>query len=185
MGTLVTFYSYKGGVGRTMALANVATLLATWGKKVLVVDWDLEAPGVEHFLVEAGAELIATQERPGLVDLLTELSEKNSSDFAETAWTSLLIETRIPGTSAKISLLTAGARTKGYFKNVRRLDVKSFYEEKNGGHIIEALRRAWKSNFDFVLVDSRTGITDIGGICTIQLPDALAIVFTATAQRLD
>ena len=52
MGTLITFYSYKGGVGRTMALANVATLLATWGKSVLVIDWDLEAPGIEHFLAQ-------------------------------------------------------------------------------------------------------------------------------------
>jgi len=49
MGTLITFYSYKGGIGRTMALANIATLLACWGKRVLIVDWDLEAPGVEHF----------------------------------------------------------------------------------------------------------------------------------------
>src|SRR5436190_7243779 len=100
MGTLITFYSYKGGVGRTMALANIATLLATWGKKVLVVDWDLEAPGVEHFLVAPGAELNAAQARRDLIDLLTDLSEKNSPDLAGTAWISLLIETRIPGTSA-------------------------------------------------------------------------------------
>src|SRR4051794_13247188 len=44
-GLVYTFYSYKGGVGRSMALANVAVLLARSGKKVLVVDWDLEAPG--------------------------------------------------------------------------------------------------------------------------------------------
>lgn len=45
---IITFYSYKGGVGRSMALANVAWLLA---KKynVLVIDWDLEAPGIHKF----------------------------------------------------------------------------------------------------------------------------------------
>src|SRR5882724_6057047 len=101
MGTLVTFYSYKGGVGRTMALANIATLLATWDKNVLVVDWDLEAPGVEHFLIPPGPDLIAAQGRRGLIDLLTELSAQASPDFAETAWRSILIETRIPGTTAK------------------------------------------------------------------------------------
>ena len=31
-GTVVTFYSYKGGTGRTMALANVAWILAANGK---------------------------------------------------------------------------------------------------------------------------------------------------------
>ena len=44
-GKIVTFYSYKGGTGRTMALANVAWILASNGLKVLVVDWDLDSPG--------------------------------------------------------------------------------------------------------------------------------------------
>ena len=51
-GEVVTFYSYKGGTGRTMALANVACLLAqrvSASERVLVVDWDLEAPGLHRF----------------------------------------------------------------------------------------------------------------------------------------
>src|SRR6476469_6969186 len=48
-GTIITFYSYKGGTGRSMALANVAWILATNGKRVLAVDWDLEAPGLHRF----------------------------------------------------------------------------------------------------------------------------------------
>lgn len=51
-GEIITFYSYKGGVGRSMALANIACLL---GQKqedngnVLMIDWDLEAPGLHQF----------------------------------------------------------------------------------------------------------------------------------------
>lgn len=42
---VVTFYSFKGGVGRSMALANVAFRLADRNDlDVIVVDWDLEAP---------------------------------------------------------------------------------------------------------------------------------------------
>ena len=41
----VTFYSYKGGVGRTSALVNVAVLRAMQGNNVLILDFDLEAPG--------------------------------------------------------------------------------------------------------------------------------------------
>ena len=37
-GKVVTFYSYKGGTGRTMALANVAWILAANGKRVMVAD---------------------------------------------------------------------------------------------------------------------------------------------------
>ncbi|MGC0347043.1 hypothetical protein RKD34_002623 [Streptomyces sp. SAI-218] len=48
-GRVITFYSYKGGTGRTMALANTAWILAANGKRVLAVDWDLEAPGLHRF----------------------------------------------------------------------------------------------------------------------------------------
>jgi len=47
---IFTFYSFKGGVGRSMALMNVAYTLAGWGRHVLVVDMDLEAPGLSGFL---------------------------------------------------------------------------------------------------------------------------------------
>src|SRR5262249_50873455 len=46
---IVTFYSFKGGVGRTMALANVAWILASAGKRVLAVDWDLDSPGLHRY----------------------------------------------------------------------------------------------------------------------------------------
>ena len=45
-----TFYSYKGGVGRSLAVMNVAYTLAGWGRHVLMVDMDLEAPGISGFL---------------------------------------------------------------------------------------------------------------------------------------
>ena len=48
-GRIVTFYSYKGGTGRSMALANFAWIQAASGKKVLVIDWDLEAPGLHRY----------------------------------------------------------------------------------------------------------------------------------------
>jgi hypothetical protein len=46
------------------------------------------------------------------------------------------------------------------------------------------MRDSWRTEFDFTLVDSRTGITEAGGICTIQLPDVLIPVFTCTDQSL-
>ena len=48
-GKIITFYSYKGGTGRSMALANVAWILAHAGNKVLAIDWDLEAPGLHRY----------------------------------------------------------------------------------------------------------------------------------------
>ena len=62
---VVTFYSYKGGVGRTSALMNCAYRLAEMGKRVFVLDFDLEAPGVDSFeLSQSNAS------RPGLVEYI-------------------------------------------------------------------------------------------------------------------
>ena len=49
MARVVTFYSFKGGTGRSMAVANVAWILASRGQRVLVIDWDLEAPGLHRY----------------------------------------------------------------------------------------------------------------------------------------
>ena len=54
-----------------------------------------------------------------------------------------------------------------------------------GGVILERWRDEWKSAYDFVLIDSRTGITDAGGVCTILLPDFLALVFSANDQSFE
>ena len=74
---ICTFYSYKGGVGRSMALANVADILARRGLRVLMIDFDLEAPGLEQFfpINQAGV-----RRNLGLLDLV--LSFKNSMSVA-------------------------------------------------------------------------------------------------------
>jgi hypothetical protein len=184
MGQVVTFYSYKGGVGRTMALANVAVLLARWGYKTLIVDWDLEAPGLEYFFkdyLDAGA----AAGREGIVDLLHSVSGEGGSSPKTLDWQNLLVSIQIPECRQPLHLLTAGRRGEGYFGKVRGFDVETFYAEKGGGLFIESLRDGWKRTYDFVLLDSRTGVTDIGGICTIQLPDFLVVLFTATKQGFD
>ena len=93
-GTVITFYSYKGGTGRSMALANAACLLAQRLKgpsqRVLVLDWDLEAPGLHRFFTPR-SEDSENINRPGVLDyfyalrqLLEEkraLSEKLASRF--------------------------------------------------------------------------------------------------------
>jgi hypothetical protein len=77
-GLITTFYSYKGGVGRTMAVANVGRLAAeeTRGAPVLLIDWDLEAPGLNEYFPEAGE---ATK---GLVDYFLDADARLRTDAA-------------------------------------------------------------------------------------------------------
>ena len=81
-GRIITFYSYKGGTGRSMALANVAWVLASSGARVLVVDWDLEAPGLHrYFRPFLNDKELIREESAGLIDFMT--------DFVQTMATPL------------------------------------------------------------------------------------------------
>ena len=66
-GRIVTFYSYKRGVGRSMALANVAWILAANGNRVLAIDWDLQAPSLHRYFRPFLTET-ELHETPGLID---------------------------------------------------------------------------------------------------------------------
>src|SRR5258705_11383531 len=65
---ICTFYSYKGGVGRSMTLAHVADVLARAGLRVLMIDFDLEAPGLEQFFPVNHAEVRSNK---GLFDAIS------------------------------------------------------------------------------------------------------------------
>src|SRR5438105_5947194 len=75
-----SFYSFKGGVGRSMAVANVAELLYRQGLHVLMVDFDLEAPGLERFfeVPEAKHSPEEVMSARGLIDLLFSYKELRS-----------------------------------------------------------------------------------------------------------
>ncbi|MEJ7767484.1 MAG: hypothetical protein WKF89_06715 [Chitinophagaceae bacterium] len=72
---IYTFYSYKGGVGRSMAMANVAEWLHMQGKEVIIVDWDLEAPGLESYFFRED-ELNEVRSNRGLLDILLDYKSR-------------------------------------------------------------------------------------------------------------
>jgi CO dehydrogenase nickel-insertion accessory protein CooC1 len=178
MGCILTFYSYKGGVGRTMALANIAVLLAKRGLRVLAVDWDLEAPGLYRYFREF--DLDSRSSERGLLDLLVDASNVARE---KPNWRNYVSEVLVGG-GKPLVLLSSGRQDEDYAGRVLEFDWHSFFREKHGGEFIESLRNDWRAEFDIVLIDSRTGITDAGGVCTIQLPDVLVLVFSANEQSL-
>ena len=61
---ITTFYSYKGGVGRTLACANFGLYLAKTGRKVVLADMDFEAPGLDSKF----ADVSVSEIEGGLLD---------------------------------------------------------------------------------------------------------------------
>jgi hypothetical protein len=204
-GKVITFYSYKGGTGRSMALANVAWVLAYAGKKVLIIDWDLEAPGIHRyfrpFLIDK--DLSATD---GLIDICVDYSETASeprddagepadgSDDVKLPWYHHFADFERHAISVDfdefpsgggIDLLPAGRQSEIYATRVNSFNWSTFYHERNGGAFLDYARRIVKKRYDYVLIDSRTGVSDTSGICTVQMADVLVACFTYNNQGVD
>ena len=198
-GTLVTFYSYKGGTGRTMALANVAWLLASSGLRVLVVDWDLEAPGLHRYYhpLLVDPELRDTE---GLIDLLRAYvrqalpSSNTPLGQGPVEWLNEpgRLEAYVCGLEldlppgGKLDFLPAGRQSPAYSAAVTSFNWTSFYHGRDirGGELLQALRTRWAASYDYVLIDSRTGVSDTSGICTVLMPDVVVDCFTFNAQNI-
>jgi formylglycine-generating enzyme required for sulfatase activity len=224
---ILTFYSYKGGVGRSMALANVATWLRLCGLRVVMVDWDLEAPGLESFFFPPGAELEEIHGQLGLIDLLLsyqrlfprvqdalnraeELSDSAELPTAENDRRKLSAKVRVlddflppldvalhqiagsaqPATTkGALLLLSAGWRSGKrfpiYAQAVQEFAWDGFYQRFEGQAYFEWMRRQLQKDDAIVLIDSRTGVTEMGGVCTRQMADVVVIFSAPNLQNLE
>ena len=196
---IVTFYSYKGGVGRSMALVNVGEILAEVGYKVVLCDFDLEAPGLERYVVDGSEQTASLRSELGVVDLLEEyraaLASPTTSakspeglEFSNVNGLSL----RRPTTCAKavisgstqrlgsLHLLSAGRRegvaSERYAEIVQRFDWSDFYSRWAGAAYFDYFRSDLIEGQTIVLVDSRTGVTELGGVCTHHLADLVVLL---------
>ncbi len=175
---VTTFYSFKGGVGRTMALVNTGVELARRGRKVLLVDFDLEAPGLDTF--EA---IKPKRTAPGIVDFVTRYLDTGQAPEVE----GFLEQCpEIGDDGGELWLMPAGVSKSNYAESFRQIDWGNLYEQRNGFILFEDLKAQWNEVLqpDYVLIDSRTGHTDVGGICTRQLPDSVAMLFFPNEQNL-
>ncbi|MFG2143723.1 FxSxx-COOH system tetratricopeptide repeat protein [Streptomyces sp. NPDC048696] len=193
-GTVITFYSYKGGTGRTMALANCAWILAANGHRVLAVDWDLEAPGLHRFF-HPFLDLRALEATPGLINLITEYQEevRRATPDRDPDWYrgyarvrphAVSLDWSFPG-GGSLDFLSAGRRNRDYASVVGRMDWDHFYEHSGGGQFFDAMSADMRAHYDYTLIDSRTGLSDIADICTVQMPQVLVVCFTLSDQSID
>ena len=174
---IATFYSFKGGVGRTMALVNVAVSLALRGRRVLVVDFDVEAPGLDTFDVLRPQEEVA-----GVIDFVTKYLNTGMAPDAS----SFIGQCDPIGEKDGGLWIMPSGKAETYSANFKQLDWGELYERHDGYLLFEDLKEQWKQVVkpDYVLIDSRTGHTDTSGICTRQLPDSVVVFFFPNEQNL-
>ena len=137
----------------------------------------MEAPGLYHYFRQW-----VEPSQKGLLELIHAAVAKRKPD-----WREYISPVRLPGFENQLQLMSSGKDDETYISRYRELNWEQLYQDKEiqFGSQLELLREDWVNEFDFVLIDSRTGISDIGGICTIQLPDILVFGFTANSQSLE
>ena len=192
-----TFYSFKGGVGRTMALLNAASILAGLGRRVLMIDFDLEAPGLTLFLDRQRGEG-ASQKQAGLVDALTEFLETPRTaaladeeperffrDYVATLHVPESLQRREGG---RLEMIPVGQLDESYERRMYRLrqSFNDLFEQGVGRPLFERFKAVLRDadRYDYVLIDSRTGFSDEGSICTQYLADYLVVVTGLNRQNL-
>jgi hypothetical protein len=195
-GRIITFYSYKGGTGRSMALANVAWILASNGLQVAVIDWDLEAPGLHRYFRPFLSDPELTSS-PGLIDFFVHFTEAARAEArapqeSTTAWFreradlmrySQTIDYEFAD-GGSIDFVSAGQQGPSYGLRVNSFQWGEFYEKLGGGTFLEAVKEHLQRDYDIILIDSRTGLSDTSGICTVQMPSELVVCFTMNRQSI-
>lgn len=176
-----------------MALANTAWILASNGYKVLVVDWDLEAPGLYKFY-RPFLDRAKIAHTPGVLDIVNDYALAVSRKEDRTAdWhveyaqlTKHAISLSWPDFPAggTLDFVSAGRQNRDYSAAATSFDWDTFYD-RGGGQFFDEMRKSMKREYDYTLIDSRTGLNDIADICTVHLPDILVDCFTLSDQSVE
>lgn len=187
---VVTFYSYKGGMGRSTHLALTATYIARkHGKKIVIIDCDFEAPGFTNFFLE---EPSARNYKDGLIEYFNDKQFDNSINLNQYSWEA---SKEFSG-DGEIRIIPAGnlkpyleldnnqyfqTPLEAYLEALSRFDLSSTdYIIKQFQSLIEDVQK--QLNPDAIFIDSRTGFTDVFGITALQLSSQVVGFFNNSVQ---
>ncbi len=172
---VVTFYSFKGGVGRSTSLAFVANILAARGHRVVMIDFDLEAPGLSF------AHPVEMPETTtyGVLDYIYQRYLTPDQDEPKIDACIRQIST---ATRGELYLIPAGEYDEGYIHRLTDLNVRSLYQSE--ANPIHQLLEDVKSTLDpdIILIDARTGFTEMGAVALFDQADLGIICFSPTGQ---
>ncbi|MBO0348408.1 AAA family ATPase [Phormidium pseudopriestleyi FRX01] len=180
---VVTFYSFKGGVGRSTALGLVSGILARRNRRVVMVDLDLEAPGIS-ILFKPDMDR-SNSEQYGVVDYLHQRFLTPDQDIPS-------LENCIAGINLRsrgeLFLVPAGEYDENYIHRLADLDrgtLQLFYKREVNpvSQLIEDIKA--KINPDIILIDARPGFNDTSAIALFDLADTAILCFSPTDQSFE
>ena len=162
MPTVIVIHSFRRGTGKTCLTANLAALLARAGKRVGLVDFNVESPSL-HFAFQLKESDITCC----LNDVLWQTCSTEQATYDVTA----SLTGSVPG---KIYLLPASTR----FLDISRILKGDFNSEIMNECVPDLIE---KNNLDFVIMDTRAGLTD-DTLAAIAMADILCVIMRPDAQ---
>jgi len=194
---ITSFYSYKGGVGRTQLLVNIAAYLCYYkDRKILLLEWDIEAPGLHYFFGLKNKDV----NKEGLLDVFEKyclLVKEKGNDLKpnERPYFTLENTVRLTNSESKkgyIDLIPAGkyCMEKDYFNKASDFNWYEFHELLDGKSYLEFVKTKLKDvkigfDYDFIFIDSRTGIHDYTHISNIQMSECNVLVMAPNKQNFE
>ncbi len=175
---VVSFYSFKGGVGRTTLLAAAARYLAARGHRVVAIDLDLEAPGLGTFL--------GVETERGVLDFVVDYLVTRDPDLAKCTGAARALGDEL---GARVEVIPAGRMSWAFVEKLGRLDFATGALESSESPVGTALRALLDVVRDrlkpnYILIDSRAGLHDLGGLSLHALAHVDVLVARATRQNL-
>lgn len=184
----LVFYSLKGGVGRSTALCVTAADLAASGLNVLVVDLDLEAPGL--------GSLLLTKDRVpayGVVDWFAAVACGGDPDalVPDMVATSDLTSTRAVVDVVPAAGTRSNAAPGSYLAKLARAytpgSAGPAFAEKGFAEKVEALLADLTSrrSYDVILIDARAGLHETSGAILLGLGAHVLLFGVESTQTFD
>lgn len=183
----ISFYSYKGGAGRTQLCANIAAYLCFYKQgKILLWDWDFEAPGLHRYFGLAENEVKVN----GTLELLENhlrimrSKEEVSKEDLKTIGSDNIKPLAKSGKGGQIDLIPAGNYLKDYSVRLSEFNWAEFLLDYDGAIFVEELKKRLKDfDYDYIFIDSRPGSSDYLGISNVLLPDVNIILISPNDQN--
>jgi hypothetical protein len=172
---VTTFYSYKGGVGRTTLAANVAVALASRGK-TLLWDLDIEAPGLEHIPALKTHKPVKRGWFGALVEWQKAKCPAKLTKSLLKPWDAALGAVQ---KQPRLFLLPAAPDAKVQLRDSIEIDWAAHFERElgKGPALLDALLAHWGGEgFEFVVIDAPDGVSDLGALLTALVPDVTVLV---------
>jgi MinD-like ATPase involved in chromosome partitioning or flagellar assembly len=175
---IISFFSFKGGVGRTSTLVATALTLARNGHRVAIVDLDLEAPGLATIFSPNNSNNL------GVIDYLLEKKIQQNDWKLRTHTININEQTLLGDDGQTLQLLPAGTVDDNYLEKLARLDFQNLVDSELQSTMQNMLKELESAvdNLDFILMDARAGFHDIGGLAITALSHAAVIFGTQSRQ---